>query len=136
MNRSFLGRNFFILALFCAMFAASSEAQAASSRHEVARLIVQRAPNFGNKIFVRLSIDGKKVADIPWNQHYGGTLSAGRHVLTVLALPNTQSRRPTSMPLTVRSGRAYIFTATWQQDRHVLKSSDTYSPTTAVPSAR
>jgi hypothetical protein len=108
----------------------------ASSRPGVARLIIQRAPNFGTNLFVRLSIDGKKVADIPWNQHYGGTIPAGRHVLSVLALPNTQSRRPTSMRVTVQSGRAYVFTATWQQDRLVLKPSSSYSPTTAVPAAR
>jgi len=57
---------------------------------------VQRAPNFGSDLFIRLSIDGKRAADIPRNQHYGGVLVAGRHTLTALALPNTQSRRPTS----------------------------------------
>src|SRR5437773_7079105 len=60
------------------------------------RVIVQRAPNFGTDLSIRLLIDGKKVAEIPRNQHYGGVLTAGRHVVTALALPNTQSRRPTS----------------------------------------
>jgi hypothetical protein len=122
-----------VLVLLGAMFGGEIQA---SSRPGGARLIIQRAPNFGTNLFVRLSIDGKKVADIPWNQHYGGTIPAGRHVLSVLALPNTQSRRPTSMRVTVQSGRAYVFTATWQQDRLVLKPSSSYSPTTAVPAAR
>src|ERR1700726_4110363 len=62
---------------------------------KVGRVILQRAPNFGSDLFIRLSVDGKKAADIPRNQHYGGLLAAGRHVLTAPALPNTQSRRPT-----------------------------------------
>jgi hypothetical protein len=83
-----------------------------------------------------LSIDGKRVADIPRNQHYGGVVSAGRHVLTVLALPNTEARRLTTMRLSVRSGEIYIFTAGWQSDRLVLRRSTSYSPTTAVRAAR
>lgn len=129
MNNHFWGRVFFILVLLGVMF--GSETQASSEKGS-ARLIVQRTPNFGTNLFVRLSIDGKKVADIPRNQHYGGTISAGRHVLTVLAMPNRGGRRPTSMPLTVQSGRTYIFTATWQEDHAVLKPSDFYTPTTAV----
>ncbi len=96
------------------------------------RLIVQRAPNFGSDLFVRLSIDGKRAADIPRNQHYGGVLAAGRHTLTALALPNTQSRRPTSIGITIKSGKVYIFTATWEGDRLILRPSDFYSPTTRV----
>jgi hypothetical protein len=97
-----------------------------------ARLIVQRAPNFGTNLIVQLSIDGKRVADIPRNQHYGGIISAGHHLLTVRAMPNTQARRPTSMRLTVRSGQVYIFTAMWEHDHLVLRRSNTYSPTRAV----
>ena len=127
-------RILFILSLL--IFVASSETQASSGSSKGARLIIQRAPNFGNNLFVRLSIDGKKVADIPRNQHYGGVVSAGRHVLTVLALPNTEARRPTTMRLSVRSGGLYIFTAGWQSDRLVLRRSTYYSPTTAVRAAR
>ena len=130
MNSHFVSRAFFILALL-GLFAASSETQA-SSQKGGARLIIQRTPNFGTNLFVRLTIDGKKVADIPRNQHYGGTITAGRHVLTVRAMPNAASRRPTSMRLTVRSGQVYIFTAMWEHDHIVLRRSNTYSPTTAV----
>ena len=126
-------RILFILPLL--IFVASSETQASSSS-KGARLIIQRAPNFGNDLVVRLSIDGKRVADIPRDQHYGGVVSAGRHVLTVLALPNTGSRRPTTMRLSVRSGGLYIFTAGWQSDHLVLRRSTYYSPTTAVRAAR
>jgi hypothetical protein len=93
-------------------------------------LIVQRAANFGTDLSIRLSIDGKRAADIPRNQHYGGVLAAGRHVVAALALPNTQSRRPTSVLIAIKPGKVYIFTAAWSGDRLVLRPSDYYSPTT------
>src|ERR1700676_1614805 len=139
MNNNF--RIFWILALVCTIAVPAAEIQASSrvataspspGEHPTARLIVQRTPNFGTNLVVRLSIDGTRVANIPRNQHYGGFLSAGHHVLTVLALPNTESRRPTSMRLTVQSGHVYIFTASWDSDRLVLRPSTSYSPTTRV----
>ena len=99
---------------------------------KTARLIVQRAPNFGSDLFIRLSIDGKRVADIPRNQHYGGFVAAGRHTLTALTLPNTEARRPTLMRLSAKAGKVYIFTATWDSDRLLLVPSNFYVPTTRV----
>jgi hypothetical protein len=93
-------------------------------------LIVQRAPNFGGELFIRLSIDGKRVGDIPRSQHYGGFVSAGRHIVSALALPNTESRRPTSILLIANAGKVYIFTASWSSDRLVLIPSTYYMPTT------
>jgi hypothetical protein len=137
----FLPRAFVILILVCAILV-GADAQAFPRLFgkprptpspipsgKIGRVIVQRAPNFGTDLSIRLSIDGKKVADIPRNQHYGGVLKAGRHVLTALALPNTQSRRPTSIGVTIKSGKVYIFTAAWEGDRLVLRPSDFYSPT-------
>ena len=140
MGKSRSGRIFFVFAVVCAIAVPTAEIQA-SGRVATAsppkggksgRLIVQRAPNFGTDLVVRLSIDGTRVADIPRNQHYGSFLSGGHHVLTVLALPKTDSRRPTSMRLTVQSGHVYIFNATWESNRLVLRPSTSYSPTTRV----
>ena len=114
---------FLILAFACAIFVSGTETQAASISHKGGRLIVQRAPNFGTTLGIHLSIDGKEVANIPWNRRYDGYVSPGRHVLTVLALPNTAFRQPTSMRLTIRSGRTYVFTAGWDSDRLVLRRS-------------
>jgi hypothetical protein len=127
-----MSKVFFILALICYILIGVSEAGASSSSSKGARLIVQRTPNFGTNLIVQLSIDGKRVANIPRNQHYGGIISAGRHVLMVRAMPNTESRRPTSMRLTIRSGEVYIFTAMWENDHTILRRSTLYSPTTAV----
>jgi len=131
-------RIYITISLFCVLLALGTNVQARShatptpktSPRATGRLIVQRAPNVGTDLSIRLSVDGKKVADIPRNQHYGGVLAAGRHAVSALALPNTQSRRPTSIVVTIKPGKVYIFTATWDADRLVLRPSDYYSPTT------
>jgi hypothetical protein len=130
-------RNFILLLLGSVALSVASHAQASprstpspTPSGKVGRIIVQRAPNFGSDLFIRVSIDGKRVASIPRNQHYGGIVAAGTHTLTVIALPNTESRRPTSIRLIVKSGQVYIFTATWSSDRLVLVSSTYYMPTT------
>src|SRR5947209_10427246 len=126
------------MSILCASFLAQRDltarprpapASTSTSAHATARLIVQRAPNFGSDLSVRLLIDGKKVASIPRNQHYGGILIAGRHTVTALALPNTEARRPTSIALNMKPGKVYIFTATWTGDRLELRPSDFYTPT-------
>ena len=119
-----------VVAIACAIFLGAGEVGAASGG---ARLIVQRAPNFGNDRVVQLWVDGKKVSDIPRDQHYDGSLSAGHHTLRVLSLPNAESLQPTAISLSARSGRTYIFTATWDSVRGtVLKRSTTATDTTAV----
>jgi hypothetical protein len=129
----------FVLVLAWAMFGLVTQAEARprptpspTPSGKVGRVIVQRAPNFGSDLFIRLSIDGKHVANIPRNQHYGGVVTAGRHTLIALALPNTESRRPTSIQLVVKPGQVYIFTAAWNSDRLVLAPSTYYIPTTRV----
>src|SRR5437660_10722358 len=127
----------FVLALVFAMLVPTTEivargrapTPAPTPTGKVGRLIVQRAPNFGTDLAIRLSVDGKRAADIPRNQHYGGVLVAGRHVVTALALPNTQARRPTSIAVTIKSGKVYIFTAGWEGDRLILRPSNFYAPT-------
>src|SRR5438045_1108942 len=123
-------RIFLVLVFACAIFFSGTQTQARES-HTGARLIVQRAPNFGTEVVVHLSIDGKKVAEIQRDHRYEGFVSAGRHVLTVLPMPNIELRRPTSLRVTLRSGRTYIFTATWEPDRGVVLRRATSSVETA-----
>jgi len=82
------------------------------------RLIVLRAPNFGWNLAVNLKIDGRTAANIVQGRRYDDFVPAGRHSLTVSAVPNYQ---PTSTVLDVRHGQTYVFTATRQNtDRVVL----------------
>src|SRR4029077_6381019 len=124
------------LAFACAIFVTGTQTQARES-HTGARLIVQRAANFGTEIVVNLAIDGRTVAEIQRDHRYEGFVSAGRHVLTVSPMPNVELRRPTSLSVTMRSGHTYIFTATWEPDRGVVLRRTTTSveaaPAKTVP---
>jgi hypothetical protein len=113
-------KSFLILVFTCAIFVSATQAQA-RDRHTGARLIVQRAANFGTELVLHLEIDGRTMADIQRDRHYDGFVPAGRHVLTARVLPNIERRRPTVMPLTVQAGRTYIFTAMWDADRLILR---------------
>src|ERR1700745_646344 len=77
------------------------------------RLIVIRVANFGSNIAANLKIDGQTVANIVQGRRYDHCISAGRHVLTVSAVPNVELRQPTSITVNVRRGGTYIFTALW-----------------------
>jgi len=134
MNTIATSRIFLVLAFVSVIFIGVTEARATSRG---ARLIVQRAPNFGNDRVVQLWVDRRKVAEIPRDQHYEGFVSGGHHTLSVLSLPNAESLQPAAIGLTLRSGRTYIFTATWDSVRGtVLKRSTSASDTTAVKMPR
>jgi hypothetical protein len=91
------------------------------------RLIVIRVANFGSNIAANLKIDGQTVANIVQGRRYDHRIPAGRHVLTVSAVPNVELRQPASITVNVRPGGTYIFTALWDSDRVYLQ------PTTLSP---
>src|SRR4030095_1567855 len=78
------------------------------------RLIVLRAPNFGWNLALNLQIDGRTAANLVQGRRYDHFLTAGRHVLTVSAVPSYNSYAPTSTVLQVRPGQPYVFTAVWR----------------------
>jgi len=76
-----------------------------------AHLIITRNPNLGFNVIVRLWIDGQPVGSIGYGHTYEGFLAPGHHVLAVLASPNPRWPVPWQLPLDVRSGQTYGFTA-------------------------
>jgi len=85
------------------------------------RLIVLRAPNFGWNLALSLKIDGRTAANVVQGRRYDHFLPAGRHVLTVSAVPNYYFYQPMSTVINVQPGQTYVFTAKWQNtDRVVL----------------
>jgi len=91
------------------------------------RLIVIRAANFGWNVVVNLKVDGQTVANIVQGRRYDHRIPAGRHLLTITAVPNIVLSYPTSITVNVRPGGTYIFTALWDSDRVYLR------PTTLSP---
>jgi tetratricopeptide (TPR) repeat protein len=84
------------------------------------RLIVLRAPNFGWNLALNLKIDGRTADNIVQGRRYDQFVPAGRHTLTVSAVPNYYSSRPTSTVLNVQGGQTYVFTAKWQNRDSVV----------------
>src|SRR5437899_4642808 len=68
------------------------------------RLIVIRAPNFGWNLAANLKIDGRTVGNVVQGRRYDHLIPAGRHVLTVSAVPNVDLRQPTSITVNIRPG--------------------------------
>ena len=112
-------RLFLIVAFACAIFATGGQMQA-QERASGARLIVERAANFGTYYVLRVEIDGRTFANVPRGQRYDGLVPAGDHVLTISSYPNAYDRWPTSMRLKMQPGATYVFTAAWVADRLVL----------------
>ena len=98
-----------------------------AAAHPGGRLIVIRVANFGWNIAANLKIDGQTVANIVQGRRYDHRIPAGRHVLTVRAVPNNDMRQPSSITVNVRPGGTYIFTALWDSD-HVYLRPTTLSP--------
>jgi len=111
----YISRFVLILIFFSAVSVANAAARSGG------RLIVIRAANFGWNLAANLKIDGRTVANIVQGRRYNHLIPAGRHVLTVSAVPNNDMRQPTSITVNVRPGGTYIFTALWDSDHVYLR---------------
>ena len=134
MNRKCLHRHRVILlpVLACAALALSailpgiasgaekSSAPAAQKNQEAGRLIITRSSRL-SQVVVGLSIDGKPVAKINYNNRYDAPLAAGPHTLTVVPIPDRELAGPTSVQVNVQPGKTYTFTAALDDVRVVLK---------------
>jgi len=78
------------------------------------------AQSAGRLIVVNLKIDGRTVANVVQGRRYDHVLPAGRHVLTVSAVPNSYYSEPTSTVLNVRPGHTYVFTGSWDGSNRVV----------------
>ena len=85
-----------------------------------AQLIVKRAANFGERVSLAVSIDGKEVARLTEGRTYDGSLPAGRHIISATVTPNLVNSPVWQKEITVQSGQTYSFTAIWQGQRMVL----------------
>ena len=84
------------------------------------RLIVLRSPNFGWNIVLNLKIDGRTVANVVQGRRYDHFVPAGRHVLTISAVPNSYYSEPTSTVLNIRPGHTYVFAGSWDGSNRVV----------------
>ena len=120
-STSYIIRFLLILIFFSAISVANASAKSGG------RLIVIRVANFGWNLAANLKIDGQTVANIVQGRRYDHRIPAGRHLLTITAVPNIVLSYPTSITVNVRPGGSYIFTALWDSD-HVYLRPTTLSP--------
>jgi hypothetical protein len=102
----YIARFFLILIFFSAV-------SVANATKPSGRLVVIRVANFGWNVAANLKIDGRTVANIVQGRKYDHPIPAGRHVLTISAVPNAIMSEPSSITVNVRPGGTYIFTAMW-----------------------
>jgi hypothetical protein len=109
------------VAIACS-FAASTPIRAQESRSEAvpavsgdnARLMVNRAANFGILESVNLFVDGVQVAELELSQSYDAVLPPGEHVLSITINPRAHGQKPTHRRVDAKPGQTYAFTAVWR----------------------
>jgi hypothetical protein len=106
-------------ALLC--LALASFCSSVSAASDTGWLVIRRSADFGTRLALRIWIDGTPVASIPLGHDFNARIPAGRHVISVMAVPNRWDYRPTHRPLIVRPGRTYRFTALWFADQVFLR---------------
>jgi len=92
---------------------AESDSASASSG-DSARLVVNRAANFGILESIRVFVDGVQVADLELSQSYDAALRPGEHVLSISMNPKTDGQKPTQRRVNAKPGETYAFTAVWR----------------------
>ena len=86
------------------------------------RLMVNRVANFGERISLSLSVDGKEVARLMEGRGYDGYLTPGRHTISATVVPNLVDSPVWRKQISVQAGKTYSFTAIWQGQQMVLVS--------------
>jgi hypothetical protein len=110
-----------IATLTCGVSSAAMASPAAPSGSTAGRLVIYRAANLGAGLFLDVNIDGANAATIGMGKTYTGSLSPGKHEISVILRPNQLFLPRTKKTLMVESGKTYVFTAMWQGQNLVLR---------------
>ena len=113
-----------IMVAIAGSFAASTPIQAqeaksdSASSSDSARLVVNRAANFGILESISVFVDGVQVADLELSQSYDAVLRPGEHVLSISMNPKTDEQKPAQRRVNAKPGETYAFTAVWRSAEH------------------
>ena len=91
---------------------------ASSGSSDSARLVVNRAANFGILESVNVFVDGVQVADLGLSENYNAVLPPGPHVVSITTNPKTYGQKPSQRRVDAKSGQTYAFTAVWRSAEH------------------
>jgi hypothetical protein len=109
--RTFVVAMTFLLSLAGYAGASTRSTAAPAAEGGRARLIIYRIPTIGRYVIVQVYVDNVMVGGIGFGGTYEGSLTPGRHVLSVLATPHEKWRERPPTVVDVRSGETYRFTA-------------------------
>ena len=115
MKPRYTAATLFLIVVFVSIASAGTAATQSGGR-----LVIMRAPNFGWNLALNIQMDRRTVANLVQGRRYDHSVPAGRHVLTVSAVPSYNSYAPTSTVLNVRPGQTYVFTAVWRDTDSVV----------------
>ena len=79
-----------------------------------ARLVVNRAANFGILESVTVFVDGVQVAELEISQTYDAVLPPGQHLVSISMNPKTDGQKPTHRQVDAKPGKTYAFKAVWR----------------------
>jgi hypothetical protein len=77
-----------------------------------AQLVITRSPRLGTGTAITVLVDGKKVGTVQSGNRYGGSISAGKHTLSVRLEPVSSADKPASLEINVVAGQTYSYSAT------------------------
>src|ERR1700736_6447107 len=76
-----------------------------------ARLVVNRAANFGILESVTVFVDGVQVAELELSQSYDAVLPPGQHLVSISMNPKMEGQKPTQRQVDAKPGKLYAFRA-------------------------
>ena len=91
---------------------------ASSGSSDRARLVVNRAANFGILESVNVFVDGVQGADLGLSENYNAVLPPGPHVVSITTNPKTYGQKPSQRRVEAKPGQTYAFTAVWRSPEH------------------
>jgi hypothetical protein len=103
-----------LMMVFIACGLAASIPIRAASSGENARLVVNRAANFGILESVNVFVDGVQVAELDFSRNYDAALPPGPHVVSISINPKAYGQKATQRRVDAKPGQTYAFTAVWR----------------------
>jgi hypothetical protein len=87
---------------------AFAAAQAGGDAH----LTITRSPTLGSGTAISVLVDGQKVGTVQSGNRYNGSISAGKHTVSVRFEPLSTADKPAIIEVNAVAGQTYSFSAT------------------------
>jgi len=100
-----------IVALAYFTFSGCETTSSTGPSGSTAHLTVQRGSKFGRTSVLSVMVDGARVASLTEGQSYNGSLSPGKHVISVTVSGPSRFASPTKTVM-AQAGQTYTFVAT------------------------